>query len=326
MLRIVLPFCLAWFGITTLAKAEEAPTRVGILMFDGVEIIDFAGPYEVFGQAGFEVYTVSANGTRVTTAMNLKVDVDHSFANAPQADILLIPGGDVDRAERDARTLEFLKKQAAEADQVLSVCTGSFVLAATGLLDGKVATTFHSAFEPFAKRYPAIKVVRDRRWADAGKIVTAAGLSSGIDAAIHVVAEVRGLDAARTVASTLEYDWTPNEREGYIRGLMADQHVRYPAEMTLPEGTHVHPLRSIGDQRQWRTLFHVVSPVDQQSFINDLRKLAERDGALQVAQSAPGTASWQHTDAAGKWRVTIEPDHEALPEGYGVLVEVAKLD
>jgi putative intracellular protease/amidase len=326
MLRIVLPLFLAWFGMTTLAKADQAPTRVAILMFDGVEIIDFAGPYEVFGQAGFEVYTVSANGTRVTTAMNLKVDVDHSFANAPQADILLIPGGDVDRAERDVRTLEFLKKQAAEADQVLSVCTGSFVLAATGLLDGKVATTFHSAFEPFAKRYPAVEVVRDRRWADAGKVVTAAGLSSGIDAAIHVVAEVRGLDAARTVANTLEYDWTPGEREGYIRGLMADQHIRYPAEMTLPEGTQVHPLRSLGDQRQWSTLFHVVSPVDQQSFIKRLRELAERDEALEVAQTAPGTASWQHTDAAGKWRVTIEPSREALPKGYGVLVEVAKLE
>jgi putative intracellular protease/amidase len=326
MLRLVISFFVAWFAMIPSVHAGQEHTRVAILMFDGVQIIDFAGPYEVFGQAGFDVFTVSANGTRVTTSMDLKVDVDHSFADAPQADILLIPGGHVDDAERDQRTLEFLKKQAAEADQVLSVCTGSFVLAATGLLDGKVATTFHSAFEPFAKRYPAVKVVRDRRWADAGKIVTAAGLSSGIDAAIHVVAEVRGLDAARTVASTLEYDWTPNEREGYIRGLMADQHIRYPAEMTLPEGTHVHPLRSIGDQRQWSTLFHVVSPVDQQSFINDLRARAERDEALQVARTAPGTASWQHTDAAGKWRVTIEPDREALPEGYGVLVKVAKLD
>lgn len=325
MLRIVLLSFIACFWMT-LAKADQAPTRVAILMFDGVEIIDFAGPYEVFGQAGFEVYTVSANGARVTTSMNLKVDVDHSFANAPQADILLIPGGHVDDAERDVRTIAFLKRQAADADQVLSVCTGSFVLAATGLLDGKVATTFHSAFEPFAKRYPAVEVVRDRRWADAGKVVTAAGLSSGIDAAIHVVAEARGLDAARTVASILEYDWSPGERDGYIRGLMADQHIRYPAEMTLPEGTHVHPLRSFGDQRQWSTLFHVVSSVDQQSFIERLRELAERDEALEVAQTAPGTASWQHTDAAGKWRVTIEPGREALPEGYGVLIEVARLD
>ncbi len=326
MLRILLPLLVACLGMTTLAKADESPTRVGILMFDGVQIIDFAGPYEVFGQAGFEVYTVSANGGRVTTSMNLKVDVDHSFGNAPQADILLIPGGHVDDAERDVRTLEFLKRQAAKADQVLSVCTGSFVLAATGLLDGKVATTFHSAFEPFAKRYPAVEVVRDRRWADAGKLVTAAGLSSGIDAAIHVVAEVRGLDAARTVASTLEYDWKPGEREGYIRGLMADQHVRYPAEMTLPEDTHVHPLRSIGDERQWSTLYHVVSPVDRASFIRRLRELAERDDALEVAQSAPDIASWQHTDAAGKWRVTIEPSREDLPKGYGVLVAIAKLD
>lgn len=326
MRRIALPLLLAWMVMAPLAKADEARTRVAVLMFDGVQIIDFAGPYEVFGQAGFEVYTVSAEGARVTTAMNLKVDVDHSFANAPQADILLIPGGDIHRAERDVRTLEFLKKQAAQADQILSVCTGSFVLAATGLLDGKVATTFHGAFESFGKRYPAVQVVRDRRWADAGKSVTAAGLSSGIDAAIHIVAEVRGLDAARTVANTLEYDWRPGERDGYIRGLMADQHIRYPAELTLPEGTHMHPVRSLGDQHQWSTLFHVESPVDQQSFIERVRKFAERDERLEVAQSTADVLSWQHSDAAGKWRVTIEPSRETLPKGYGLLVDVAKIE
>lgn len=318
---------LLFVGIASAAQAAHAEkTRVAILMFDGVQIIDFAGPYEVFGQAGFTVYTVSADGSRVTTSMNLKVDVDHSFANAPQADVLLIPGGHVDDAERDPRTLEFIKKQAAHADQVLSVCTGSFVLAATGLLDGKVATTFHNAFERFAQRYPVIEVVRDRRWADAGKVVTAAGLSSGIDAAIHIVAEVRGLDAARTVASTLEYDWTANEREGYIRGLMADQHVRYPAKMTLPEGSHAHPMRSVGDQRQWSTLYHVVSPVDQRTFIDQLRTLAEADEALSMIDSNAGAASWQHTDEAGTWRIAIEPSRESLPDGYGIVVEVAKLD
>lgn len=200
------------------------------------------------------------------------------------------------------------------------------MLAATGLLDGKVATTFHNAFERFAQRYPVIEVVRDRRWADAGKVVTAAGLSSGIDAAIHIVAEVRGLDAARTVASTLEYDWTANEREGYIRGLMADQHVRYPAKMTLPEGSHAHPMRSVGDQRQWSTLYHVVSPVDQRTFIDQLRTLAEADEALSMIDSNAGAASWQHTDEAGTWRIAIEPSRESLPDGYGIVVEVAKLD
>jgi putative intracellular protease/amidase len=294
-------------------------------MFDGVQIIDFAGPYEVFGQAGFEVYTVSASGSRVTTSMNLKVDVDYSFANTPRLDILVIPGGHVDDAERDARTIEFLKKHAAQADQVLSVCTGSFILAATGLLDGQTATTFHGALESFAKRYPEIEVVRDRRWADAGKLVTAAGLSSGIDAAIHVVSEVRGLNAARTVASTLEYDWTPGANSGYIRGLMADQHIHLPAEMTLPEDTHVHPLRSFGDQRQWSTLFQVESPLDRQSFIKRLREFAERDEGLRVAKTSSRTLRWQHTDEAGMWDVTIEPG-EPVSKGYSLLVEVKKID
>lgn len=325
MFRICLSLVLALLAADTFAE-NQAPTRVAILMFDGVQIIDFAGPYEVFGQAGFDVYTVSANGARITTSMNLKVDVDHSFANAPEADVLLIPGGHVEDAERDARTLGFLKAHAANADHVLSVCTGSFVLAATGLLDGKTATTFHHAFDAMAKRYPAVEVVRDRRWVDTGQVVTAAGLSSGIDAALHVVAEVRGVDAARTVANTLEYPWSPGNRDGYIRGLMADTHARYPAEMTFPDGTHLHPIRSLGDTRQWTTLFQVVSPIDQQSFIDRLRGLAERDDSLAVARSVAGTASWEYADADGKWKLTIAPARESLPKGYGVLVDVTRVD
>jgi putative intracellular protease/amidase len=325
MLRICLSLVVALLATSALAGDREK-TQVAILMFDGVQIIDFAGPYEVFGQAGFHVYTVSANGGRVTTSMNLKVDVDYSFADAPQADILLVPGGHVDDAERNAPTLAFIKAHAAKAEHVLSVCTGSFVLAAAGLLDGKTATTFHRSFDGMAQRYPDVEVVRDRRWVDAGQVVTSAGLSSGIDAALHIVAESRGLDAARTVASTLEYEWTPGDREGYIRGLMADMHARYPAEMSFPEGTHLHPVRSIGDTREWSTLFQVESPIEQETFIDRLRRLAERDGSLAVARSASGTASWQYADAAGKWNLTIAPSREPLPEGYGILVEIEKID
>lgn len=104
-----------------------ADTTVAILMFDGVQIIDFAAPYEVFGQARFNVYTVSADGEAVTTAMGLSANVDHDFESAPEADIILVPGGDTETVRKDEATLAWLRARGGDADQVMSVCTGSFI-------------------------------------------------------------------------------------------------------------------------------------------------------------------------------------------------------
>src|SRR5690606_10246758 len=112
------------------------------LLFDGVQIIDFAGPYEVFGQAGFGVTTLSHDGKAVTTAMGLRVTPDAAFDAAPALDVLLVPGGDVQDAERDPKVLAFVRGHARSSRHVLSVCTGSFILAGAGLLDGLRATTF----------------------------------------------------------------------------------------------------------------------------------------------------------------------------------------
>ena len=123
-------------------KQEADRIAVMILMFDGVQVIDFAAPYEVFGQAGFDVRTVSRDGKAVKTAMNLSVNVDHGFADEVRADVVVVPGGNVHEAAQDAATLAWIRKHAGNARQVLSICTGSDILAATGLLDGQSATTF----------------------------------------------------------------------------------------------------------------------------------------------------------------------------------------
>lgn len=231
-------------------------TNVGILLFDGVQIIDFAAPYEVFGQAGFGVATVSEDGKPVTTAMGLKVTPDHAFADAPPFDVLLVPGGDVDDAAGSEVVKRFVRERSGAADQVLSVCTGSHILAASGLLDGLQATTFHRAIDGLARDYPKVKVIRGVRWADNGKIVTSAGLSSGIDAALHIVAKLRGVDAARSTALHLEYDWQPNG--GFIRSRLADRYLPNP-DVQWPGDAKIHRLLSLGDEQQWRQRFHVAS-------------------------------------------------------------------
>ena len=287
----------AWAGNAPQSKPE---VKVGIVLFDGVQIIDFAGPYEVYGAAGFGVVTISRDGKPVTTAMGLSVTPDHDFATAPAFDVLLVPGGDVDDAQKDATLLDFIRARAAKARHVLSVCTGAHILGASGLLDGLPATTFHRALDTLASQYPKVEVVRDVRWTDNGKIITSAGLSSGIDAALHTVARLRGVDAARSTALHLEYDWKPEG--GFVRTRMADRYMPTLREVAFPEGTNFNRTLSLGDEKSWRIRYEVTSPADQDTLMQ------------LIANGVQAGGNWIRMPGAGayRWQTTMENRHIAL--------------
>lgn len=194
-------------------SAQQKPTTVALFLYDNVEILDFAGPMEVFMQAGFDVYTVGPSKTIM--AMNkLKITVDYVVGDKmPQADIVALPGGDgaLDYIKND-KVMTWIKKSAQTSSFNFSVCTGSYLLAQTGILDGKKSTTFHSLIDHMAKEYPKVTVLQGVRYVDNGKEVTTAGISAGIDGALHLVARIRGEKAAKDVAFNMEYDkWTPGE-------------------------------------------------------------------------------------------------------------------
>lgn len=201
---------VATFGVAATPQATASPSKkVAILLFDKVENIDFTGPLQVFDVAGFEVFTVAADRTPVVISGGIKVLPQYTFADAPHADVVLLPGGEVDNVMMDKATLDWIKAEAHHAQHVMSVCNGAFILAHTGLLDGLTATTTSGNVEVLQHHSPGIKVVRDRRVVDNGKIITTGGLSAGIDGALHVVAKLRGDGHAQFVAQTLEYDWRP---------------------------------------------------------------------------------------------------------------------
>jgi putative intracellular protease/amidase len=263
---------------------SDPPVRVGIVMYDGVQIIDFAGPYEVFGNAGFGVVTVSPDGKPVTTAMGLKVTPDASFDTAPPFDVLLIPGGDVGDAQRNQRILDFIRQRSMPAKQVLSVCTGAFILAATGLLDGHKATTFTPRIDELTEAFPKVQVVRDVRWADNGKLVTSAGLSSGIDAALHVVANLRGTDEARTVALRLEYNWKPDG--GFVRSRLADRYLtkkQLQAGVDWPKDAKFDEYVSAGDLDQWVERYHVQTATPAAELLDRLDVGVRKTGLWKAA-------------------------------------------
>ncbi len=203
--------------------AQDDRQKVAILIFEGVQIIDYTGPYEVFGQAGFNVYTVGEKPGTLTTSMGMRVTPNYTFDNAPIPDVLVTPGGNVDTG--NAVVVEWVKTVAQKSKQVMSVCNGAFWLAKAGLLEGQSATTFHAVIDALRESAPHTKVVSDKRYVDNGKVITTAGLSSGIDGALYLVNKMQGFGAAQAVALGMEYNWDP--KSTYARAALADKPIRF---------------------------------------------------------------------------------------------------
>ncbi len=183
---------------------------IGILLFEDVEELDFAGPLEVFGVAariagGIDVHTVSKDGKDLRCRYGLQVHPDHSFDTCPPLDLLIVPGGRGARehARYDEPTLAFIRRHAERA-QVASVCTGALVLAAAGILQGRQATTHWSSLD-LLRAYPEVQVVDEVRFVYGPDVATSAGVSTGIDLALEIVRNRFGHDVAHHVVRTMEY-------------------------------------------------------------------------------------------------------------------------
>lgn len=200
------------------AKFREGESRiVAILLYEGVELLDFAGPGEVFAAAArgqnLEVYTVAASAEPVESQGFVTVTPNHTLASSPRPDILVVPGGGVRHLLGDEAAMQWIRKVAEDAEVVLSVCNGAIVLGKAGLLDGKGATTHRGSLDDLRRTAPAARVYDDRRFVDNGRIVTAAGVSAGIDAALHIVSRLFGAPHAQRVATYMEYAWRPGDAE-----------------------------------------------------------------------------------------------------------------
>lgn len=198
---------------------------VGILLFDDVEVLDFAGPFEVFSltaedeaRAGkprpFTVVLVAEDATRPVVARGgLRVTPDVSLMAAPPLDILVVPGGAGVRREFEREPLvRFLRERAPAARLVTSVCTGSMLLGRAGLLAGRRATTHWAALPWMRSALPGVDVVADEHVVTDGELVTSAGISAGIDMALTVVARVCGEAVGRETARQMEYPYPEDNR------------------------------------------------------------------------------------------------------------------
>ena len=197
--------------------------RVGIVLFEDIEVLDFCGPFEVFSvtrlheekrreePSPFEVLLVAEKEGPVVTTGAMKVIPHHTFESCPKLDILVVPGGWGTRKElKNPTLLKWLKIRASEVETLTSVCTGSMLLGFAGLLDGHRATTHWRSLDWMRESFPSVKIEYDKHVVEDGRIFTSAGISAGIDMALKVVEKYFGEDIARATAKHMEYPYQSN--------------------------------------------------------------------------------------------------------------------
>lgn len=193
--------------------------HVAIMIFDDVEVLDFAGPYEVFNvtrelslMSEMNVFTVAESTAPVRTRGQLSLNPNYSFTNMPQTDILLIPGGAGSRTLlQKPHIIEWIRQQHSKVEYLLSVCTGSLPLAKAGLLDGLEATTHHDNLDELAALVNEdTSIIRDKRYVDTGKIIMSGGVSAGIDMSLYVIQKLYGDEVLAKTLTEMEYPWTPD--------------------------------------------------------------------------------------------------------------------
>ncbi|PYS96996.1 MAG: hypothetical protein DMF65_12455 [Acidobacteria bacterium] len=299
---------------------EGGPPRVAILLYNGAEIIDFSGPWEVFGTAGFLVHTVAESLEPHMMVFGQKVVPDYTFENSPKADVLLVPGGGYGGQMKNDALIGWIKRKSDDVKYVMSVCTGAFLLGQAGLLSGQTATCTYGMVEDLSA-FPNTKVVYDARYVESGKIITSAGLSSGIDAAIHLVSKMLGRGQAQSVALGMEYRWDPDAR--WARGALADRYLPdgLAGGDARIKGAQTKLISTEGDADRWEFKLLMSEPNSPARIINLLREriaansgvggMVKRISHLRTGPTFIGGAKnteirWKFTDDQGRGCVTLK--------------------
>jgi transcriptional regulator GlxA family with amidase domain len=216
-MKILSLFILFAVGLN-FAQAGNKKMNVAIFIYDGVEVLDFGGPGEVFAATildnnnAFNVYTVAVKKDPILSQGFVTVTPQYTIDNCPKPDILVLPGGSAKKSMENEKLIQWIKNTSKDTKITMSVCTGAMLLSKAGLLDGKECTTWHGAIDVLQKITPQTKVHKNTRFVDNGQIITTAGVSAGIDGALHVVSRLFGEEKAEEVAKYMEYDkWKPED-------------------------------------------------------------------------------------------------------------------
>jgi len=321
---------LARSDVKGLPDQDKKPPTVAILLFDRAEIIDFAGPWEVFGGAGFQVFTVAEKRDPVNAVYGQKLTADYTFENSPPADVLLVPGGGVGDAMNNPKLIKWVQDRAKESTYVMSVCTGAAILAKAGLLNGLTATTVRGGIDRLPTMGTNIKTVYDKRYVDNGKIITTAGLSSGIDGALYLVSKMLGKGIAQELALNIEYKWDPDGR--FVRAAYADRYLPYFQRMKTLDET---ALSVDGDTERWDWKMLVTKPGSVKEIIelvqNEIvsntphKKSAVAITPRGVTSADRSEIEWKFTDDEGRaWKGSGLAESTPTAKGINLTIRLER--
>ena len=292
------------------AQEKAARPKIGILVFDSIQLFDFMGPYDVL-QRDNDVYLVAEKPVIETyggTMPSIKITPQYTFANAPQPDVLVIPGGGSDKPGKSGvgkqlqnpAVIKWVKETAAKATYVLTVCNGAFIAAEAGLLDDMKATTFHTMIDDLKRAYPKVKVVDDQRFVDNGRVISTAGITSGVDGALYLNSKLHGKAASQLAALSLEYAWNPEST--FARAALAD--------MRIPDAVYeaVEPAAELtnysGDRNSWTSTWRLKKP-DFQVVAEGVSKIMDQQ--KDVKRTDPRQLKWIVAAADNShWLLSVE--------------------
>lgn len=199
-------------------------TRIGIFLFPDIEVLDFAGPYEVFTTAArvvqrqipqqepiFSVFSIAETCDTVRARAGLQFVPDFCFDSHPPVDVLIVPGGVVNAELDKPHVIDWIRNAAASASITASVCTGAFLLAKAGVLSSHKVTTHWEDIDDLKNAFPSLSLVTNARWVDEGSVVTSAGISAGIDMSLHLVSRIAGMPLAERTARQMDFEWIHNK-------------------------------------------------------------------------------------------------------------------
>lgn len=189
------------------SSSKEPPMRIACYVQERVEILDLAGPLEVFAYAGWEVFIIGKTKDPIHAQGILKVTPQYDLSDAPEADILAFFGGNSNLPVADEKLITWVRERGEKAQWLFSVCTGARILGKAGFLDHKTVTTYHGSLGQLQREVPSATVRSDVRWVDNGKVLTTAGVSAGIDGALQLVTKIEGKKVAEQIARKMEYDY-----------------------------------------------------------------------------------------------------------------------
>jgi putative intracellular protease/amidase len=309
----------------TLVEKNTLPKRmnVAILIFNGVQIIDYTGPFEVFGQAGYNAYTVAEKADPIKTNQGMVVTPKYTFAKFPKPDVILLPGGAVGDQLENPAVIKWIQETEKDSSNVLTVCNGAFIAWKAGLLEGKEATTTSSLIGELQQVAKNTKVVSDKRYVDNGKIITTAGLSSGIDGALYLVSKLSGLGVAQGAALGMEYNWDP--QSNYVRAALADKYLRFSHD-----GLSMQYLSRQGDRDHWENKWTVDGQASPEAVMEKLNGILASSAKWTRQENVPTDTKtksvWSFKDESGKtWSGEAIVD-KADAGRFVVAVKIARAD